>query len=179
MSLLEDDQWEHCFHLQCRPPWTIRAFNPSRPWLGWLGYYQLERTWSQWHGVRKIPLKMEVEKWEGATMTMMDIVQRGHSTCAALAWLGPGCHHWPPGKLRDHKGDTGDLFWLSRQSYSYFPKIHTDIDWKLQFPDILSQISWPGQENRLNCTNIWTTTQFYRPVDKWQQCCWIDYYPSL
>ena len=34
----------------------------------------------------------------------------GHSTCAALAWLGPGCHHRPPGQLRDHKRDTGDLF---------------------------------------------------------------------
>ena len=47
-----------------------------------------------------------------------------------------------------------------------------------------SQIYWVrsvdlDKNNRLNCTNIWTTTQFYRPGDKWQLCCWINYYPSL
>ena len=86
-------------------------------------------------------------RWRSGKMPRwwsLDIVQRGHSTCAVLAWLGPGCHHRPPGQLRDHKGDTGDLFWLSRQSYSYFPKIHTNIDWKLQFPDIFEsdQLTW-------------------------------------
>ena len=155
MSLLEDDHWEHYFHLQCRPPWTIRAFNPSRPWLGWLGYYQPEGTRSRWHGVRKIPVKMEVEKWEGATMMMTDIVQRGHSTCAVLAWLGPGCHHRPPGQLRD--------------PYQYRLKPAIPKYWSIDL----------DKNNRFNCKNIWTTTQFYRPGDKWQQCCWIDYYPSL
>ena len=67
---------------------------------------EITMTWSP----VKMEVKMEVEKWEGATMMRMDIVQRGHSTCAALAWLGPGCHHRPPGQLRDHKRDTGDLF---------------------------------------------------------------------
>ena len=66
---------------------------------------EITMTWSP----VKMEVEMEVEKWEGATI-MMDIVQRGHSTCAVLAWLGPGCHHRPPGQLRDHKGDTGDLF---------------------------------------------------------------------
>ena len=72
---------------------------------------------------------MEVEKWEGATTMMMtDIVQRGHSTCAALAWLGPGCHHRPPGQLRDHRGDTGDLTTNSQSKWCLIDSSNTFSD---------------------------------------------------